>query len=285
MDAVLLCMKKRGIRFFHRITFNKTDIHKHRTKYSFLRELSKRTECYDNVLIMAHGANDAIIIPTGDFDQPWSKYIAGSDCNAFKNDFVFAVSCYTANSFGKKCIDAGSLCYLGYEVLIGSLFSVKELEKSTIPKRTTIAIDTIIKHIFIEELARAYEEFLMTPINVLTLKERFAFLLERRVAELPSMSSEELFKKYNVRINPQHIDKYIAAVVIKVLEFLSEISNHLVCIGDANYISSSFISYAKATGTSRDEIIAYLIRNPSYQRLKNKEYKTFLLEKASFLET
>lgn len=282
MDAILLCMKKQGIRFFSRIKFTNTNIIRFHTKNNFLGLLRSRIDKYDNVLIMAHGSNDSIITPTHDLNRKWEKYITESDADAFSNNFVFAISCLTANKFGGKCVEAGALCYLGYQVEISSLFSVKKLEKSYIPKRVVLHFDTIIKHIFIEELSKAYEEFLTSPISVEVLKERFAFLLEQRIAELPNLSPQEYFEKYQIQLSDQNIKQFISVVTLQVLSLLNDITPRLICIGDPNYISSTFITYAKNDGLASELITERLLNNPFYRLIENEEYKSFLLKKAKF---
>lgn len=280
MDAILLCMKRSGIRFFNRIKFHYTDIVKFNKKDGFLGLLKSRKECYDNVLIMAHGSKNAIIVPMQGLT--WEKYITESDVDVFINDFVFAVSCYTASEFGQKCIDAGAISYLGYQVELGSLFSAKRLETAYIPGRVVLAVDTIIKHIFVEELSRAYEEFLTTAISVQVLKERFAFLLERRISELSELSSVDLFDKYNIRLSDQNIKKYAVLAVLNALMFLNEVSSHLVCLGNPNYISSTSITYARRSGKSSAEILSSILNDTFFQELDHSKYKEFLLETARF---
>ena len=187
MDAILLCMKKRGIRFFGRIKFPNTDIVRYYTKGEFLSHVRSRKFEYDNVLFMAHGAEDSIIIPVFRL-QKYIRYITEEEADAFKNDFVFAVSCSTAKQFGRKCVEKGSIAYLGYEVQLGSLFSCTNENNRTFPKHVRKSIDLIVKHIFINALSSAYEEFLRNPISVKVLRERYAFLLEQSIAELSDMT-------------------------------------------------------------------------------------------------
>lgn len=113
-----------------------------------------------------------------------------------QNDFVFAVSCLTANEFGKCCVEKGSIAYLGYQVEIGCLFTSDPSPQSNVPGSIITAVNTLVKHIFIAELSKAYEEFLKTPISVRVLKERFAFAFEKRLAELLDMSTEQVYNKY-----------------------------------------------------------------------------------------
>ncbi len=278
MDAVLLCMKKRGIRFFKRIKFPNTNVIRFHKKENFLGLLYTRAREFDNVLIMAHGSNRAFLTTTIDLNNPYVSYITLADVNAFKNDFVFAVSCSTANEFGKKCIEEGAIAYLGYQVDFGYIFCSKSIHNhnTEVPKRISDAINTIIKHIFIEELSRAYEEFLQTPISVCTLKERFSFLLEKRVAELLTLSIEQFFSLYQVKLTAREVNVFVTDLVLQVLSYLDDILPHLICIGDENYISSSYIEHRKKRGITPLALVEELEANLSFQQLSNKEYKEYL---------
>ena len=242
MDAILLCMKKRGIRFFKKINFPTTNVIRFHAKENFLGLLRARIQNFDNVLVMAHGSNHSILTTTTNPNHKYEEYITSKDTYAFKNDFVFAVSCLTALEFGKHCINQGAIAYLGFEVELGYLFSSYPGERSFVPKRVSTAVDTIIKHIFIEELSQSYEEFLRTPINVRTLKERFSFLLEKRIAELPQFTPVEFREKYGINFSERDHKNFVVQLTLQVLSYLNEILPHLVCLGDENYLSASYIT-------------------------------------------
>lgn len=283
MDAILLCLKKRKIRFFRKIKFPNTSIIRFYTKQDFLKLLRIRRNEYDNVLIMAHGARNCILTTTRDLNHQYIPYITIKDAYAFKNNFVFAISCSTANEFGKCCVNLGAIAYLGYQVEIGCLFSSYSDDYENLPRRIATAVDTIIKHIFIEELSRAYEEFLMTPINVRTLRERFSFLLEKRIAQLTSLSTTQLLRQYNVKFYDHEYKKFVVELVLRVLSYLDNILPQLVCIGDENYISSSYMKYRMQDGATKEELVNELVNNYAFQALSHKNYKQYLLNLADQL--
>ena len=197
MDAILLCMKKRGIRFFNKIVFPSTNVLRFHAKDNFLSLLRTRHSEYDNVLLIAHGADHAILTTTTDPSRPYTTYITNKDADAFKNDFVFAVSCLTANEFGRCCVENGSIAYLGYQVELGCLFSSDPGPKSKVPGSVVESVNTLIKHIFVEELSKTYEDFLKYPISVCVLKERFAFALEKRLKHDRNGQQSEKYSKIN----------------------------------------------------------------------------------------
>ncbi len=276
MDAILLCMKKRGIRFFKNIKFPDSEVIIFHKKDNFLGLLFHRKKEYDNVMVMAHGSSRGILTTTHDPSHQYEIYISLEEACAFKNDFVFAVSCSTANEFGQRCVTEGAIAYLGYQVEIGGLFSSYEKENSNIPKRINTAVDTIIKRIFVEELSRSYEKFLKEPISVQLLKEFFSFSIERRISKLLSMSSEQIYTNYNVKIPPRDYKKYVARIVLDVLSYLDEVSGKLVCLGDNNYISASYFAYRKLEGADSHNLSDELEANPFFCALQHESYKAYL---------
>ena len=86
MDAILLCMKKRGIRFFRKIKFPTTNVVRFHAKNNFLGLLRTRYDKYDNILIMAHGSNNAILTTTTNLHERFKPYINETDADAFKDD-------------------------------------------------------------------------------------------------------------------------------------------------------------------------------------------------------
>lgn len=276
MDAILLCMKKSGIRFFNNIKFQNTDVIRFHAKNNFLGLLRTRTKEFDNILLMAHGSSKAILTTTHDLNHPYVVYISADEVSVFKNDFVFAVSCSTANEFGKRCVDEGAIAYLGYQVELGCLFYSYSDKYSNVPKRITTAIDTIIKRIFVEELSRAYEEFLKNPYSVRVLRERFSYLLEKRIAQLISMSAKQLYDEYGIKITERDYKKFVVEIVLRVLSYLDDILPRLVCVGDENYISASYIAYRKRNGVDHESLSEELESSEAFKALAHNEYKQHL---------
>lgn len=283
MDAILLCMKKSGIRFFNNIKFQNTDVIRFHAKNNFLGLLHTRARKFDNILLMAHGSSKAILTTTHDLNHPYVAYISADEVSAFKNDFVFAVSCSTANEFGKRCVDEGAIAYLGYQVELGCLFCSYSDKNSNLPKRITTAVDTIIKRIFVEELSHAYEEFLKNPITVRVLRERFSYLLEKRIAQLTGMSATQLYEEYGIKVAERDFKNFVVEIVLRVLSYLDDILPRLVCIGDENYISASYMTYRKRDGIDCKLLSEELESNKAFQALTHDSYKQHLREMAANL--
>lgn len=280
MELIQLCMKKRGIRFFSKIpkelkkTIVSSRCKSYSTKEGFLAELARRENEYDMILIAAHGAEDKIIIPITQFDlyrqenpersnEKYRSYIELKDTRFFKNDFVFAVSCLTAQEFGPALVKNGVIAYLGYDVIIENLFNVSNI---CISSRVKELYEIVVKRIFVRELVQAVTRFLVDMQNVLVLKQWFAFRLEKSLIEFFSMSVEEVYDAYGIRINKDIWHRNKQKLQIQQLNFLGEINRHLIIIGDPQYISLFGIE----NGCQIDE--------RTYNRLKevsfaNKDYE------------
>lgn len=263
MDAILLCMKKRGIRFFSKIRFINTEVQKYHERDSFLIHLRNNKQEAENVMVIAHGSNKAILTTTRIPMPQYITYITVKDVDAFCNDFVFAVSCLTANEFGKKCVECGTRAYLGYQIEIGPFFNASLSETSQVPKRIETAINTIVKHIFVESLAEAYEDFLSNPVSVNSLREYFSFLLEKRISTLLDINLDSIYTNYGIRIISRHYEKYITTIVLCVLSNLNDVLSKLICLGDGSYISPTFIKYYLKR-MNVDQLIDLLKKNKDF---------------------
>ncbi len=279
MDAILLCMKKRGIRFFSKIKLSNTEIIRFHRKENFLGLLRNRLGEYDNILIMAHGSKDGILTPTCSRGQlKYDLYITEKESHHFINNFVFAVSCSTANEFGRSCVTQGALAYLGYEIEIGKLFNsyLDSQDYTGLPKNVSNSIDIIVKKIFIEQLSKAYERFIKEPISVKVLMELLSLSIEKEISLVYNMTVEELHNKYKVKIAKKHLKIFFPTMITKTLSFLNEMHDRFVCIGEINYISSTFIEYEKANGKASQEIKGELENNEFFKAIESKEYKDYL---------
>lgn len=273
-------MKKRGIRFFNKIKFSNVEYVKFHRKREFLQLLNKRKQEFDITLILAHGAPDCILTTTNDIAHPYKRYINITDTTAFVNNFIFAVSCDTANEFGQESICNGAIAYLGYEVKIEKIFSTQGIN---IPHRVSIAFDTIIKHIFIEELALSLEKFTHQMMSVQLLKEYFSFSVETRISKLQEMSEEEIFEEYNVKIKTSDYTRYTPEIILKELVELGETARHLICLGDENYFYYGFIEQMRNVGESSSKIIAHIKNSTFFQQMQHQPYKDFLIKVATYV--
>lgn len=266
----MLAMKKRGIRFFSKIRFDNVIVKRFHGKARFLPFVQSRKESNDNILLIAHGAEHSILTTTTDLNRPYRVYISLDEANAFQNDFVFAVSCLTALEFGGRCVEEGAISYLGYQVQIGQLFNCYTTSITNMPKRISNAVDLIMKRIFVQSLSKAFQEFLSNPIAVNTLRERFSYLLEREVVELSALTIDQIYEKYGVRILEHHYRKYIVSILLKTLTELKETTLRLVCIGDENYISPTFVKYYYSAGVSKEQLLSEIDNNLYFSKMNIK---------------
>lgn len=278
MAVILLCMKKRGIRFLSKMKFEQIESVKFGKKDKFFSLLRSRPNEYDNVMIMAHGSKKCILTTTHDLNIPYEKYIDLDETKVFVNNFIFAISCETALEFGEECIKNGAITYVGYIIQIGQLFTTSS---KNIPTRISDTFDTIIKRIFVEELSKSYEQFIQKMISAEVLKQLFSFLVEKRLCSLLDSSPKDIFLEYGLRISDVDYGKYAAAIIMKILSFFDEMSRHLIIIGERNYFSDNCINRMIENGDSRDDILRKVESNIHYQRLLNQSYKIHILEKAT----
>lgn len=276
MDVIFLCMKKSGIRFFNKIKFSKIKCIKLHLKHPFLCILKRRKSEYDIVLIMAHGASGCILTTSRDLHQRYVTYIDKSETTDFINDFVFAVSCDTANEFGKESIKNGAIAYLGYQIKIAKLFCTKG---PNIPSRISSAFDTIIKHIFIEEISANIEAFVTEITTVKLLRDKLSFDIERRLYNLQEMNSQQIHELYGVKIDDKQLKKYMGPIMVKQLEFVDEVNRHFVCLGDGNYFYHGFITECLNRGQDRTSILERMCANEAYSSIDNVSYKEYLKNK------
>lgn len=279
MDIIHLCMKKRGIRFLYNVKkiipnyLGELEYINLGTKGDFLRLLNQRKTDYDIVLVTAHGANHCILTTTSDLNEPFKSYIDKSETTGFENDFIFAFSCDTANEFGLESIKNGALAYIGYEVKISSIFNVTSDE---VPKRIRKSLNVILKRIIVEELSKSLTKFAKTPMSAETLRQHFAFQVEKRLYELQDMNVQEIFQVYGVKIDKYLYRKYFAQIMINQLKDIDEINRHLVCLGDKNYFYHGFIGEMIKNGKNDSEINQLINKKNMLEKLENVKYKDYI---------
>lgn len=290
MELIQLCMKKRGIRFFSKIPKEfegKICSNKYKCygkKERFLAELAKRENEYDIILIAAHGAEDKIIVPITELDSwrlenpeksndRYRPYIGIEDTFFFKNDFVFAVSCLTAQEFGPAIVKNGVIAYLGYDIMISHLFDVSNIQISS---RIRELYEIVIKKIFVKELVLCITRFLNDMQSVLLLKQLFALRLEKSLVNFFSMNADEVYATYGININKDIWNRNKQKLLIQQLDFLGEINKHLIIIGDPKYISL----YAIENGCRMDEKTYSRLRTITFD---NKDYEKKFKEELQHL--
>ena len=91
--------------------------------------------------------------------------------------------------------------------------------------------------------------------------------------------------RYNVRISDHEFNKYFVYLASMTLSYLDEILPCLVCLGDENYISPTFIKYQMEQGKDRDSLSQELQENTSFQKIQNQQFRTYLLSKLQEKQT
>lgn len=244
MKVIHLYTPKRGVRFYSKVkgilksSLEKVEYTYFTDKKYFFEELSRELDEYDVVLILAHGAEDSIIVPRPywdalNHDTQYKRYIFMEDTDKLKRDFVFSVACCTAMEFGPKAIENGALSYLGYDIGIERIFSVQDLK---IAKKVRKFYELQIKKIFVEELADAINRFIYEFHSVNMLKQNFLFRLEKRLICFFNMTAQEIREEYNYGIDENIWNKEKPKLRMLQLNFLDELGQHMIICGDPNYI-------------------------------------------------
>ena len=281
MKLIHLSMNKRGIRFFRKLKeYLSEDVlafyEKYVKKGEFLHRLQTAKSSYDMVLISAHGSEGAIILPIkpNNPNQKFRAYINKDETTAFKNKFVFAVSCQTANEFGKASVDNGALSYLGYEVYIESIF---QPDYPHISNRVAENFSIIFKRIFMKELSYCIGEFTRDICTVEKFRQLFTYRFDKSITELSEMDSDQIFEKFQVRIYNHHLRKYAPELFVNYLKDIEEIGRRLVIVGDPNFISDNFIKCWRGQGMSVHEIKRRLLASPAFGSIIAEDYKNYLI--------
>lgn len=274
MKVIHLYTPKRGVRFYSKVkSILQNSLHEVNYEYftdkeSFFAELGREENEYDIVLIFAHGAEDSIIIPRPYWDAlnhntQYQRYIHIEDTKKLIRDFVFSVACYTAMEFGPKAIENGALSYLGYDISIERIFYVEDLK---ISKKIRRFYELQIKKIFVEELTKSISMFIYEFHSVSMLKQNFSFRLEKRLIHLFNMTVQEIKKEYNYGIDESVWNKDKPKIKMLQLNFLNELSQHMIICGDPNYIS--IIGFSQGKKLDKD-----LIERLENTHFENKQYE------------
>ena len=98
------------------------------------------------------------------------------------------------------------------------------------------------------------------------------FFLSRRLLNTISqfqttLNIEQIHAKYNIKISERNYNNYIVTLVLRVLTDLNEISSRLVCLGEENYISATFVDYYLKNGKTKAEILKCIKLNEYYQKM------------------
>lgn len=236
--------------------------------YPYKRELEKRVEKNDILLITAHGGAAGILQakPMRIREIQRTKYdyaISREEANLFKNNITFSFACYTALRFGSIVIDNGGQAYIGFKSEIGALTKVST--DSGHNKQMRKAYEYVAKIILTSTIAECIYKYIFDFQTAEVCMQWFSLTLEQRLVEFFEMSSIQVLKIYGYKIDKGVWAKHKGQLGIYQLNILKTIQDNMVCMGDKNYISMLGFYL-------RDEIPEEIIDNVRKTTFQDVEY-------------
>lgn len=275
-------LRNPGIRFLSRTTKKMTglisdsEVIRLRNKNMLFKYLATNVSAYDVVLLTAHGSSDSILTNSRDLNKKFVRYIGEEETNGFSNKFIFAVSCQTANSFGKKCVENGANAYIGYNMMFGHLFNYSDVG---VPGRICKWYNTLFKRIYLEELRNSLEEMYTLPVTAQYTKEKFAFRLEKRLYSIQIDGFKKTCEKYSLNIPYKNYSKYFPSLILKQITEIRIINKSIVCLGDINYISHHSLDNLLVIQKIKEDQNFNMQIKELIELCENTEYKTYLNKK------
>lgn len=243
------------------VSDNKYVYNNYHDSTNFLSELNRRIVFPDISFITAHGGKTAILKKV---NGRYDKEITINNVGLFKNNFVFAISCYTITVFGKSAIDNGAIAYLGFDDSIESFFRIDDTYKDL-----SIIFGTIIKQIYIRCITNEFEIFVK---NCYTAKEFFLFLslkVEKEMAKLHRMSISQINSEFNTKI-PERFTPQLKMIKLELTQKAKILNDKMKLIGETNYIPWFYIQEQ-----SEDKLMEILNKLNDLDE-KNYMYKYFM---------
>lgn len=240
--------KERGIRFFRAtrrilrekykenisISDEKNFYNNFFNSKDFLDFLSCRAEYSDIVLIMAHGYKDSILKVV---KNKYERDITMDQTKLFKNKFVFAISCFTAEKFGPAAIDNDALVYIGFDDSIESFFEIDDKKYKKLSEKLEVIIKKIYTRSFIQEFNRFIKE-------CYTANEFFKYLslrIDKEISKLAKMSYKDLNEMFSVNIKDSYSERVKKMIKLEIINRADEINEKMKILGEKNYIPWFFI--------------------------------------------
>lgn len=269
--------KERGIRFFRVARRYLQELYKDENSISdskniylnfhsstdFLVELRNRLKYPDIILIMAHGWTDSILKtkPMG-----YERDITIDKSRLFANDFVFALSCYTAEEFGNAAINNKAITYIGFNDSIESFFEVNGSEYKKLSKKFEIVIKKIYMTCFLME----FKNFIM---KCYTAKEFYDFLsirIDTEITKLIKIPFADFNELFGIKISEKHTEKARKLIKLNIIGKIDEINSRMRLLGEENYVPWFFLS-----SQNEDKLIEVLEKVSSISE-NNNNYKYFI---------
>ncbi|MDO7345478.1 hypothetical protein Q5O02_04890 [Bacillus stercoris] len=225
--------------------------------------LESRLHETDLILITAHGTADFI---EGELERGEPIRITAEDFHRFRNSFVFAFSCSTADLGEKICTESNVLSYLGFNDIVN-------LQVKTSNGQFVTEISNILRRIYNDTLYESLVTFIQKNYNISELAQLISLNLKRYYARLLGMTSEDIIGKYAIPRRVASNREFIKCLHADLLTTIDAVRQRITVFGEKNFIPWLFIT---TEDTAILESLLGKVLDSEFSP-KNIYYKNFLL--------
>lgn len=241
----------------------------------FLDALNKRMDDFDIVILTAHGYNSGIVRENPDSHvpphNPYIPIITMDHSKHFKNNFIFAYSCYTLNQFGHNCVNGEkAISYIGF----GDSIEDALMLEADLKGNFTIYLRKIVEKIYTNSFVETFENFLLRCHTANEFKEYFIISIERKINNLLKLDIKNINDLYNLDLKDSDKKELIKSVNIELLLRFEKFSENIGIEGEENYIPWYYIE------DQPQNVLEELIQKINKISEDNTEYREFILSKA-----
>lgn len=225
--------------------------------------LESRFHSTDLILITAHGTSEFI---EGELEKGEIVKITADDFYRFRNSFVFAFSCSTADLGEIICEESNVISYLGFN-------DVVNLQVKTSRGQFVTEISNILRQIYNDTLIESFVTFTQKNYSIGQLAQLISLNLKKYYVRLLAMKSEDIIVKFSIPRKVAFNNEFTKCLHADLLTTIDAVRQRVTVYGEKNFIPWSFI-------TTENQIVLnnlFSKVNDSDFSEKNIYYKKFLL--------
>jgi hypothetical protein len=225
--------------------------------------LENRLYSTDLILVTAHGTAEFIV---GELQRGEPVKITAEDFHRFRNSFVFAFSCSTADLGQIICEESNVLSYLGFNDIV-------DLQVKTSNGKFVREISNIIRKIYNDTLYESFVTFTQKNYSVSQLAQLISLNLKRNYVRLLAMPLEDIVRMYAIPRKVAFNLEFIKCLHADLLTTIDAVRQRITVYGEKNFIPWFFID---TDDTNILENLLVKVLDSAYSP-KNVFYKNFLL--------
>jgi len=227
------------------------------------KSLENRINSTDLILITAHGTPEYI---EGELEKGEPIKINMGEFHRFRNSFVFAFSCSTADLGEVICEESDVLSYLGFNDIVN-------LKVKTSQGKYEKEFSNILRQIYNDTLIESFTTFTQQNYTVSQLANLISLNLKRCYVKLLAMKPEEIVKKYLISKRVANNKEFIKCLHADLLTTIDAVRERITIYGERDFIPWYFIK-----SEDQDILVNLLEKVHKTEYLeKNIYYKSFLL--------